>query len=472
MVIGAVVLLDGQPLGVRVDFHPVPSQVHDEPQRCCVSQHHAPFAHVPEHDRSEPSELHVAIDEGVTAGEHTRPSAAHPDRPRALPSRTAGEPGRLTICKAYDSLHSPPESTTDRTVRVALDTNLWSALAQQHAGSELASHTSATGVTVVVPPATILEAARTPNADIRRPLLHLLGDSRFENTRTEAAMEAEEWVAAARLRRPMWIRRFTRQHETERLDRFWTREVPAAASQGADWLHERVQHSNDELEAIVTQLRDLRDRAPQGWRLGERVDAHMGEPEDPGSPMALGLDAGEEVEVWRLDNANLWWHHLVDRLRYVRHMETVSALAGREPPTIDTTFIDWVQPWVLIDRIAADREAWNTFWYRDVTSQEVPRAWIRALLPYAQTDHSLRGTGTGGDQQLSTYLLDVDLFLTCDQRFVRALEVIRPYSPSPLPTILALPSRGQDQIELVLNAIGAELKTSRESSNASRSGTP
>jgi hypothetical protein len=50
--------------------------------------------------------------------------------------------------------------------------------------------------------------------------------------------------------------------------------------------------------------------------------------------------------------------------------------------------------------------------------------------------------GTPGDNQLATYLLDVDLFVSSDKALVDLVEAMRPHCPAPLAKTVRSPANG------------------------------
>lgn len=345
-----------------------------------------------------------------------------------------------------------PTGTKDERVRVALDTNLWSYLAPQGVGDGLAAAVLRLGVRMVVPPATILEAARTKEPGLRRPVLRLLGDPAFEHTRTEAALEAEEWVAVARRLRPDWMRTFPQWDKVNKLDTFWTRKVPRDAYQGAPWLDDSTETHGavDRKMAQDTAESTKRLRAAND-KLAPRLDdlwIPLGQM--TGQDEVLGFEPSDEVEGWRFDNARIWWRYVIELPAKVESVGMNYALARRTPPVIDTTLADWVLPYLRSDLIRKDRASWNRFWYREVRVDEMPRNWMCWAVPLAQTDYRIGdNTGIAGDQQLSSYLLDVDFFLTADRRFALALEGVRPSAPCAFARVVEVRHDPAHQLDLV-----------------------
>jgi hypothetical protein len=120
----------------------------------------------------------------------------------------------------------------------------------------------------------------------------------------------------------------------------------------------------------------------------------------------------------------------------------------------DTTFFDWVQPFVNIDALARDRSDWNRFWYSEIDQQAVPRNWIRVLVPYAQLAWRL-GKGEPRDAQHSAYLFDTDIFITADRRYAWALELVRRWAKTSFAQVahVEIPPRGSGSLVSSIEAL-------------------
>ena len=64
-------------------------------------------------------------------------------------------------------------------------------------------------------------------------------------------------------------------------------------------------------------------------------------------------------------------------------------------------------------------DALTHFWLHEVDSVHMPRQWLRTALYFLQRFHRVND-GTPADNQLGTYLFDVDLMLSADKNLVPA----------------------------------------------------
>lgn len=109
---------------------------------------------------------------------------------------------------------------------------------------------------------------------------------------------------------------------------------------------------------------------------------------------APGWD-GSPVEWWKLEGGEIWWRWL--------HGERAA--------------LDWLEPWVNVEMIAADRASWNRLWFREISAKELPREWIRSAAAFLQGVRKVT-PGTPADTQIAVHMIDVDLLLSGDSTFV------------------------------------------------------
>ena len=94
----------------------------------------------------------------------------------------------------------------------------------------------------------------------------------------------------------------------------------------------------------------------------------------------------------------------------------------------DTTFADWVGAYVDLVRLRSNPEDFTQFWLHDVDRDAVPRNWLRWAVNLVQSGFKIT-RGNPADEQHSSYLLDCDLFLSADAKYISVLEIVREDSP-------------------------------------------
>ena len=95
--------------------------------------------------------------------------------------------------------------------------------------------------------------------------------------------------------------------------------------------------------------------------------------------------------------------------------------------------------------------SWNHLWLHEVEIDEVPRAWLRWAVEFLQGLRKVT-SGTPVDNQISTYLIDADVFLTSDRAFVDIVTKVREAS------IVAVAGALWIAVNDPLNSLGAALE--------------
>ncbi len=340
-------------------------------------------------------------------------------------------------------------------LRVMLDTNVWTYLSEQGAGKIFWRFVLAQGHTVMVPPATIMEASRLPKPEIRDPLLRLLGDDRFVHLRTEAAMEADEWIRVARSTNPAWMRSSPDTKAIAALNKFWTKDLPKAALNSTNWSWENTLAVGRDARKIASRtVRENKALQSPNGKLAPQLGDMWVTVENLQESERLGFDPQERVESWRRDISLLWWFNLITLTNQVNNERFRNSITGSAFRNVSTTYADWTFPWIDRGTLRNDRAGWNRFWYRTVPAQSVPRSWLRWAVSLAQTDFRIgNGTGMGGDQQLSCYLVDADIFITADKAYSNTLEAVRPNAPFTFAQVVTVPYDKHRQIETIIEVL-------------------
>lgn len=315
-----------------------------------------------------------------------------------------------------------------RVMRVILDTNLWSYIAEREEATALEELEEQLALRLVVPPSILLEVLRTPIPEVRERIVHALTRRGAERVHpsTEARQMADDLVGEIRRLRPQWVRSFPQTDKIERLEKYWTKVIwqraaddPAAIAAQYDattmddeaeqWLE--IQHENKlaftraggrvlEIEPVV----DLSDQGPDerlGW-------------------------AGDPLPFWRVHASWFWW---------------LVVSPGRRRISSHNTFRDWLDPFIRRDLAAQDREDWNRLWFYELDAARMARIWITELLPWAQLTARVGG-GNPRDVQHAAYLFGGDVFLTADRRLVAVLESLRRWAPEPFARVYCVSGEG------------------------------
>ncbi|NED96867.1 hypothetical protein G1H11_16290 [Phytoactinopolyspora alkaliphila] len=312
---------------------------------------------------------------------------------------------------------------------VLLDTNVWNYIIDENGVEPLRKMAKASGIQVVACPAVVFECLRVPDPDKRR--------------RRAKALTREDWL---RVMPEAFSGAEDLRFELGRLRQAWFLEAPDLRQwyrHRADWQSGfwwRVRHSSREMARVIGSLGDsdlqqarveAKFARKEAESLGHTLHkfkwnnatATFAEP-------TPGWD-GNAFEAWRAASVAWWWDKLVH---------------GRSGPAVD-----WLGPWLDLRAIGADPASWAQLWTREVETHALPREWVRWAMAEAQATRST-SPGTPGDNQLATYLIDVDMFVSTDKVFVELVDAMRPHCPVPLAEVRRSPA-GVESLTFLLSLL-------------------
>lgn len=299
-------------------------------------------------------------------------------------------------------------------MRLILDTNLWSYIGETDQGDDYATLEDRYEIMTVVPPSILLEVMRHPVPAIRDRIVDAMTNRRREHPLPEARQQSDELVQAIQRLRRHWIRGRPKSDRMPPLENFWKKRIWQEARSDPDSLSLRVR---EDPESSIDDSLYEQQRATKAGYLDSNVELNLSDlwvdvhaSTFPG--LSIGWEA-EKVEWWRAEMSVFYWHNLVTR---------------RRQQAWDLTWVDWVEPWVNLEAMSRDRADYNLFWYRDLTIRDVARSWLAHAVSYMQLATKL-GRGNAADAQHSSYLVNADLFVSADKRYIQTLEAVRPFSP-------------------------------------------
>lgn len=255
---------------------------------------------------------------------------------------------------------------------------------------------------------------------------------RFDRLMPEAYSETMEILAEVRRLRPDWLRPqpdsvfFTRSRNdwSRKMGGFWVR-----CEQFPDEEAGRVLAMEGSLlKQAGDQIRDARKEMMEtGWKSNPPMDKTLA-----ALPHPVAGWNGEMVEAWRVES----WAGVT------------YALSRPGNP-----YRDWMAPFVDLDAGLLHSAAWVEFWLHLVSAEALPRQWMRWGHAFAQRFRKV-SPGSGGDNQLFSYLMETDIVVTADKAFLDILEECRPFAPCPLPVGKLVPAGGEG-VQAVLGFLSA-----------------
>lgn len=313
---------------------------------------------------------------------------------------------------------------------ILLDTNVWDYIVEADGVEPLRKAARANRVQIVACPAVVYECLRVADGKKRARRAKALAREDWVRLMPEAFSEAEDLRHEFERLRPAWLMdtpdlRSWNRHRADWQSAFWrrVRQEPAAVAGHIKALgDDRLQMARDESRAARKQAGSLGHTIHTfKWNRATAVFAGP----------TPGWD-GSEFEAWRGVSCETWWRDLV---------------LGRSP-----TALEWLSPWLDLRSIRSDRPSWVRLWTREVETSALPREWIRWAMAETQATRTV-SNGTPGDNQLATYLLDVDLFVTNDRVFADLANEMRIHCPASLAETRRSPA-GDDALAFVLDLLG------------------
>jgi len=326
-------------------------------------------------------------------------------------------------------------------MKLILDTNLWSPIGDEGVAGKFEALMDDLGITVVMPPSYLNEVLSLPKREPRDRIIRAMAAGRRIRLCTEAASESGELVEQVRRHRPSWLRHMPDTAKVHSLNNFWTKRVWRRALDDSGPMHEYLQRRRPLAEHMVAVQRLDRAGLLENQfpiRPLTAITASL-PPSPPTHPFASW--AGRHFEAWRVTSALYYRHQL--------QVVAGSAAVTRE----DQTPADWVGAYVDLARMFADPSDFLKFWLVDVVLQEMPRNWLRWAMTLTQADYKI-SSGNPADAQHAAYLLDCDLFLSADMRYVAMLDAIKEDAPFAIAEIRRVDG---DRAVPILNRIKAVL---------------
>src|SRR6185369_13472699 len=100
------------------------------------------------------------------------------------------------------------------------------------------------------------------------------------------------------------------------------------------------------------------------WRADDLTKVTYEATADAPDSYLAGWPTGTQAATWRVDARDIFRHALS------RH--AIHKLVGD-----DGTYVDWLGPYLHLERVMADREDFTRFWLTDVEDIRMPRNWLR-----------------------------------------------------------------------------------------------
>jgi len=331
------------------------------------------------------------------------------------------------------------DGTGSRPKQVILDTMLWNYLADDRTGSKVITSAHRNGWHFVLPPSILLEALRTSGSTVQAARVELMFESGGRRLASEAELCVDEVVNAVRRLRPLWFRHPIDMATINQNHRKWTYEVWKLAQDDSDAIHlwQDSLDSSVEQSYVAAQQQNRAAMIENGFNFRAPYDTVTISMAGSHPSYFGGTWNGADVDMWRFDVGQRYWEYLTGR-------------PGNDADTVR----QFLESYLDVRKATADPNDFRRFWFDELRPNDVKRDWLRAAVDYAQIGFQVKESNAR-DQQHCSYLLDADLFLSADKRFVEVLKTVRGYAPFSFaePRLVALSGVAGRRNESILDAL-------------------
>lgn len=313
-------------------------------------------------------------------------------------------------------------------MRALLDSNVWRYVADHGNLLDIEEACEASGFKIVVAPALVFEARRLRDDVTRKKILALLAHPKWTRLMPEAFLEAEEFKAIVRRRRPNWLIAKPELAEVTQLRRDW---------EGADagfWLRAQSDTEPPATDEILRGETEHELAVQESAEIRRRV--HASQKKIPAASIRqIGGVPPKDTPGWDGTPVEYW------RVPSLYHLR--SELAVYSSP-----YREWIDSEVDVTAIEQDPTSLTELWFREIDAVDARRQWLRGAFEYLQAFFKVT-TGTPVDSQLSSHLVDVDLVVSADRNFVRFAQKCFDDAPFAVAKAVSISGGAQGVTELL-----------------------
>lgn len=297
-------------------------------------------------------------------------------------------------------------------MRVIFDTNFWSYLADSSLESSFLELEKKLKLDIILPPSILLETQKTKDEVKRLKIIKAMNKKWRKKSRTEADLESEEVVFEIKRNCPKYKRKYINTNNVKRLRKFWLKHIWESAIAKTDFYHNSMIYSNiTEIQiAIREQEENKKYFKDAKWDLNKTIpSSFQAEISDKDLIAYKHSKVGKKYEPWRVVNLHYYRKQLLNYSLPIGHN-------GR-------TVVDWCEAWINIPEFLKDEAAFCQFWLEQVETKNMPRNWLRCAVRLLQPFRKI-SEGNPYDEQHSAYLVNTEIFYTCDRRYYQTLQTI------------------------------------------------
>jgi hypothetical protein len=298
-------------------------------------------------------------------------------------------------------------------MRLYLDTNIYSFVAEAGQQAQLGSWLTANGHQVILSDVLCAEALAIQDEPMRMERLEFWAELPAVTAGCLGELQAREVVSEVRRLRPGWLR-------VPSGDQSQALEMLAARREG--W---RLLRDDPESGLAATgNYREAEEGGIQGAMRGQQVFREDAlQQRTTTDELLLGearlrtrpLDFADDMDFCRTESLYVWFQALY------QHKSTLEEYSVYAEPFVDLSSVDEAQ--------------FTDFWLDGVSLDRTPRGWATSLATFAQLNSRIVH-GNSGDARHGGHVLDADVMITADRGFSAALELVAAKVPGAAPPLL------------------------------------
>ncbi len=289
--------------------------------------------------------------------------------------------------------------------RILVDTNVWRYLIDLDSLETIYREAKGAQGLILACPAVLYEMLRLEDVPLRRRLVKAICRSRWVRMMPEAFEECAELRAEIARLRQHWLLRDPNLPAFNRLYNDW--KGPSGV-----WRRARIDPSRasavlrviegDDMVRGRTEARELRTEMGkittfETVKLDRWTTTFQFKPK--------GWD-GDPVATWRAETMGYYMEVLL-------RQQLAQSPAERE----------WLEPWIDLTAMRNDLPSFARFILYETDASHLPRNWLRWAVRTLQATRKT-SAGTPVDNQIGSYLVDADVFVTADKVFYSIVQRI------------------------------------------------
>ena len=321
-----------------------------------------------------------------------------------------------------------------------IDTNIWRYIVDNKSQRKFITLAKDPAINIQVAPSCLYEVMRMQKGNLRSDQITLMTNPNLSRLMPEAYSECVELLMEIKRCRPHWLKKQPDLTKFNRLYKFWSRKS------GGRW-----SKITKNLDLEAQSLQSLEGNSLNELRKNYKDLRKVARKKGP-SHNIIPLDCYVSKVPKRIAKKSQYTHTGAWREESFKHF-TTSLLLNQ------TTYSEWLEPLVDLNKVISQFDEWEEFWAIEVSTENLPREWLRWAHLKAQSFRKPTG-GSPGDNQLFSYILETDFVISSDKVFIDLIDEIKPHAPFsytfPQTWVLPAGDQGVEKLFQYLAEVGTQ----------------